>query len=193
MNPTQLARRLEKIRRDMLIYKEQWPRTTGKIALDWVHENFDKESYRHNVMIPWKKLKKSKDGKKLIRSGKLKASIKMRAFKAHFKIYTFNKYARVHNDGFKGTVQVRAHQRRKKLSGTIGDGISYGANSSIRSRKRLKDKAVYQTSEVQAHKRKMNVPRRQFMPSAARGSNMLVTEIKKKTEKDIQKILKQIR
>lgn len=57
MNPQQLAKKLEKQRRDLLINEEKWPREKGAEALRWVQQNFADESYMHNVQIPWKKLK----------------------------------------------------------------------------------------------------------------------------------------
>ena len=191
----QIAKRLEKVRRDLLTYKERWPRIMGKIALDWVNESFELQGYRDQILIPWQGRKnKKRQGRLLRASGKLQKSIRVRALNASFRLYTYSRYAKAHNDGFKGTVQVRAHQRRKKLIGVIqgldDKAYSYGSNMSIKSRRSLKEKPVHDVQQVKTHSRKMNIPRRQFMPSAKRGSALLLKEIKTNTQKDIKKILK---
>jgi phage gpG-like protein len=211
-NTNVIAKRLEKVRRDLLVYRQQWPAKAGSYALKWVQGNFELQGWRGNTLVPWARRKSRKQGVRgkfqgvlrdstksrlMEQSGKLKNSIKMLPMKEAAKIYTFCKYARAHNDGFKGTVQVRAFNRRKKLVGTIeglgGEKFNFGAASSLKTHRRVKDKPVFDKIPVKAHARHMNLPRRQFMPSAKRQSPMLNKEVRNMTQNDIQKILKTAR
>lgn len=195
-----LEKMLEKSRRDLQVYKAQWPTLSGNIALHWVQRNFEIQGYRNRTYIPWHATKKKATKKFggsgnniLYKSGKLYRSIKVQPLAAGFRLYTRNPYARIHNDGFKGTQTVRAHQRRKMLSGTIeGNGVTVlmGARRSIKTRRNLKPaKVVGNISTIKEFTRTMNMPRRQFMPSSQRGSEMLFKELREKTMKDVQKIL----
>lgn len=202
MSQGQLAKKLETIRRKMLIYKQEWPRRAGILALDIIDGNFRNEGYRDKVLISWRRTvsgKKVRFGQRsgiLNVTGKLRRDMGMAERKEAVRIYNRSKYARVHNEGFKGRVQVNSFVRRNKISGAVsykGKSYSYGANYSLRTRQALKPKAVTTNTQVKAHTREMNIPRRQFMPSETRGSYYLQNEVRLMTEKQLTNILKNIR
>lgn len=195
----QIAKKLEQVRRRMLVYKTEWPRRAGVKALEWIDGNFRAQGYRDKTLIPWRRTQAGQFvtfGTKssiLIKTGKLRRGNQMSVRKEAVRIFNNVKYASVHNEGFKGSVNVSAHVRRKKLEGFIEHGdkaYAYGANMSLKTRKSLKNKKVTQDTIVKVHTRKMDIARRQFMPSATRGSEMLMNEVRTMTQKDIQKILK---
>ncbi len=202
-SPGQVAKQLEQVRRKMLIYKTEWPRRAGVKALEFVDGNFRAQGYRDKTLIPWRYTvsgKFSRFGGRsegiLQQTGRLRRGMQMSPRKEAVRIFNAVKYARVHNEGFRGAVTVKAHTRRRKLSGTISGAnkeYAYGANMSLKTRRALKDKAVTMDSQVKQHTRQMDIRRRQFMPSASRGSQMLVQEIQQMTRKDIGNILKAVR
>lgn len=194
-NAKQIEAQLEKVRRRLLIYKNQWPTNAGGTALKFIDSNFSAQGWQGNTLVSWKR---TKSGKRkffgaqsqgiLINRGRLRGSFMLTPGNEQFKIFTRVKYAAAHNNGFKGTVNIPAHTRKVKLVGTI-NGVSIGANSSLKTKRPLKNKTVKTSTDVKAHKRKMNLPQRQFMPTEKRGSHILLTAIKNKTQAEIQRIL----
>lgn len=94
----------------------------------------------------------------LVKTGRLRRSIKIRS--ARFQkivIATDVAYAAAHNYGYKGTVSVRSHTRRR-----------YGREKEEYTTKTGKQstrqkKVVKSSYTVRQHTRKMNLPQRQFM------------------------------
>ncbi|MFN4249282.1 MAG: hypothetical protein ACK4EY_16260 [Flavipsychrobacter sp.] len=199
MNANQLAKKLEHARRKMLIYKTEWPRKAGVLALDYIDSNFRAQGYRDKTLVPWRRTqsgKRARFGTKsgiLIQSGRLRRDNGMQTGKEQVRIYNRSRYARVHNEGFRGKVTVRAHTRRRQINGSIQYNnmrYGYGANMSIKTRRALKNKRVTDNQYVKSHSRQMNIPQRQFMPNAKRGSFILNTDVRTMTNKDINNILK---
>lgn len=197
MNANQITKKLEQVRRKMLIYKQQWPTKAGGIALKFIDSNFSAQGWQGNTLVPWHRTQSGKRnvfgsrpaGKGILQNkGRLRASFRLTPRTEAFRIYSISKYAKVHNDGFKGTVAVPEHTRKIKQVGSIG-GFQYGANSSVKTRKALKPKKVTTTVKVKAHTKKMNIPRRQFAPGTSRGSAILMQQLRTQTMADINRIL----
>ena len=92
-------------------------------------------------------------GTLMVRSGELLNSIRVASVNPRRVVIAAGNskvpYARVHNEGFTGSVTVRPHSRRKKG----------------------------QVQQVRAHSRRMNVPRRQFLGRSAELENILKREV----------------
>lgn len=128
-------------------------------AVNWTKDNFDKQGFPGKTFEPWKQRANGKDpGRKILigpGSSRLKRSIRIVStgpLKASFG--TDTPYAAAHNNGFKGTVNVKSHQRNK--IGTIK--VSSGKTGKFNTKKTIVGKGT-----VKAHQRHMNLPRRRFI------------------------------
>jgi phage gpG-like protein len=139
------------------------------VALRFIDDNFRMQGWQNGALNPW--VKGGKDGTVLVKSGALKRSFNSEIKSGQVRIYTNVKYAAVHNEGFKGEVSVKAHKRSKfKKSGAKKKRVS--------------------TGEVQAHTRQMDIPQRQFAPTAGSESESLNTQVKNTIESHLKHILK---
>lgn len=197
-----IAKQLDRIRRRILVYETEWPRRAGLAALEFIDGNFKAQGYRDNTLIPWKRTAKGKRAKFgsgsniLIETGKLRRGMQMSPGKKQVRIFNRLKYAKAHNEGYKGEVTVRSHNRRYRHKGFVSFGkkeYPYGASYSLKTKNPLKAKKVTSDIPVKSHQRNVNIPRRQFMPSRLRGSRMLVEAIRKMTRGDIEKIMRSIK
>lgn len=90
------------------------PNKAAVIAVNFSKERFVKKNWLDNREHPWRKTKKRK-GSTLIKSGRLKRSIRKAHVGADYAIVgTDVPYARINNDGgtIEGTERVRTHERR---------------------------------------------------------------------------------
>ncbi len=161
------------------------------IAERFADDNFQGQAWQGTS--PWRKLKNgAKDnsfGRKsqgiLIGTGRLRRSV--RTVKTGRWAFTFASdapYAQAHNEGFTGNVSVRAHKREQK-------GIVSVA--SIKTKKSRNIETGIGTIDVQAHTRKMNLPARQFMPTARRESPVLDLQFQKMIETEFAKLQKKFK
>lgn len=156
-----------------------YPGMAGKKALRFIDDNFRNQSWEGQ---PWKKRKRGDSGRALlILRGILRRGNRMQAMPGAVKIFNDVAYAKAHNEGFRGSVNIHAHNRRlfRKYK-----------TSSIATRRTANKKQYAGDSNVKDHERMMNIPRRQFMPTAARPSATLNKEIQRQVTLDIYKILK---
>lgn len=126
-------------------------------ATEYFKERFDVKAFDGNPWVPAKRPKKS--GSLLVQSSNLVNSIKpIEANKERVVIATtgevVNKYARVHNEGFEGDVDVAPFTRMAKTR----DG-----------------KRVEQ--QVKVHTRHMRIPQRQFMGQAEELNERIRTRV----------------
>lgn len=153
--------------------------------------SFRNQGFINNILIPWRRTQKKKSiklgGKSrgiLISTSALVKSIRVELANAsEIKIVAGNervKYAKAHNEGFKGTVKVAAHMRKLYTKRKEGTGIY-----SIKT-KRERQQTVSQQSgnaQVKEHSRKMDLPKRQFMGQSAQLSrqidNIIIKELKR--------------
>lgn len=160
------------------------------VAERFADDNFQAQAWQGTS--PWKRLKNGSKtnqfGRKsqgiLIASGRLRRSI--RTVKTGRWAFTFASdvpYAKAHNEGFTGTVNIRAHKREQK-------GIVQIQN--INTKKTRKIKTGISTIEVKAHTRNMNLPARQFMPTARRGSPVLELQFKRMIDAEFIKLQKKL-
>lgn len=120
------------------------PHKAAVLAVNFSKERFIKKNWLDKTGVDWKKTKKRK-GSTLIKSGRLKRSIRKIHVGANYVIIgTDVPYARIHNDGgtIEGTAQVRTHQRR-----------AHTRKAYKRSKKRIKAGKV-RACTVKSHTRK---------------------------------------
>lgn len=127
---------------------DDMPRLIGNAAVSMVNQNFRDAGWRDGGLKPWKKTKRQ------MGKGKGSQYLPLHSSREHLSRSTQYKktgpgevtisnpvpYASVHNDGFEGNVNVKAHKR------TISKGKNKGDKYSVR-----------------AFSRRMYIPQRQFM------------------------------
>ncbi|MGQ0740204.1 MAG: phage virion morphogenesis protein [Bacteroidota bacterium] len=141
-----LQQKLQKAVRDL-------PAILVTEAVAWTKDNFTRQGWPGNSFQRWKArspgTKRNRGRAILIDTGYLKRSIRKIAtgpLSATFG--TDAPYARAHNSGFRGTVNVKAH-RRVKMGMTV--------------RGMQKQKTVVGSGTVKAHQKRMNLPQRRFI------------------------------
>ncbi|MFK5855389.1 MAG: phage virion morphogenesis protein [Bacteroidota bacterium] len=91
----------------------------------------------------------------LVRTGKLRNSIKVKSASANHVIIGSNiSYASAHNFGFKGNVRVKQHTR--KIRGRV-------TTQNIETRRKSSRMVTTGSATVKSYTRKANIPQRQFM------------------------------
>lgn len=99
-------------------FRRELPDDISTMAENDFKENFERQGYinKNGVLIPWRKIKAVKKKKKgiLIQTGKLKRSLRKAPTYDAARVVTNVDYAEAHNEGFKGTVQIKAHKRKGK-------------------------------------------------------------------------------
>lgn len=154
------------------------PQKAAVIAKNFSTERFIKKNWIDKSVVPWKKTKK-RNGSTLIKSARLKRSIRKIHIGANYVIIgTDIPYARIHNDGgtIEGTAQVCTHERR-----------AHTRKAYKRSKKRIKAGKV-RACIVKSHKRKYKRTfiQRQFIGQSQYLTNQLSDMIKTEIQKAIQ-------
>jgi phage gpG-like protein len=129
-------------------------------AVNWTKENFSRQGFPGQSFNSWppraSNAIRNKGRALLVNTGRLKRSIRIISTgPLQAKFGTDVPYAAAHNNGFKGTVNVKAHQRNK-----IGNiRVSTGKTGQPFKNK----KTITGVSNIKAHQRHMNLPRRRFI------------------------------
>lgn len=135
----------------------------GVIAIRFSKDRFVHKNWLDKTRKPWQKRERHDRGSLMIRTGRLKRSIrKVREGAFYVVIGTDVPYAQIHNEGgqIKKNVRVRAHRRRTKR-GMV---------------------------PVEAHQRKMNLkmPKRQFLGDSAFLSKYISRHMMQEVEKRLK-------
>jgi phage gpG-like protein len=138
---------------------ERFPRRAAAVALEFTDKRFREKNWIDKSTKPWKRRKPVKGESRkrsgrgiLVDSGRLKNSPRtISVTSKSATIGTDVPYAQVHNEGYKGTVNVPSHTR-----GPVR------VRSHRRDGKRIKAH-TRDAHQVQSFSRKMNMPQRQFM------------------------------
>lgn len=144
---------------------DKFPVLAASTAENFFHDSFNQQGWSGVTQEPWKKRKTDKNkhdsGRAILtKTGRLNRSI--RRFKADWNgiiVGTNEPYAGIHNDGFRGTEQVKQHFRiatRKVSTRYLKNGRASRAKNAF---KRIKSTG----HEVKSHSRQMNMPRRRFI------------------------------
>lgn len=185
MNPqefeTELNRKANELKNYMLV---GFPAKAGKIAVRFVNGNFRAGGFQGTSFKKWKP--NTKGTTTLIKTGKLRAATYYTVQPGQITIKNSMPYAKVHNEGFKGSISVKAHSRNKYSKTKVGTG------KFTRTGKERTRTMTVKTGEkaIKAHTRKVNIPQRQFIPTAASPSPVLNNAILREAAKDINNIMK---
>lgn len=164
------------------------PMGLSVIAQDEFRENFRRGGYinRGGVLIRWRKRKverKKRDNGRgiLVRTGKLMRGNRAAPKPMVARVVNSVPYAHVHNEGFQGTVQVKAHTRNLYTRKREGTGIH-----NIKTQKERLKTITRKSGEAQvkAHSRKVMIPKRPFM----KNSPIIDKKIDKHIERELDKI-----
>ncbi len=140
------------------------PGMLGNIAVNFFLDRFKYQNWLGSSTDPWRQRKASGGRNKgraiLVQSGRLRRSIRITRITGLVTyIGTDVPYARAHNQGFRGTVAVKAFTRNKYTKHKIGTG-----KLTKKGKERMKTvQRIGGATQVKAHSRNMNLPRRQFM------------------------------
>lgn len=144
------------------------PIKVGDTAVLFSKQRFKEQSWVDNSTQPWKArkagAKRNRGRALLVDKGRLRRSIRViRTTGDSVTIGSDVPYAQAHNDGFKGIVQVKAHKRTKWKKSKVESGtLTKKGNKSMKTVTTANGE--YQ---VEAHSKKMNMPRRRFMGKSA--------------------------
>ncbi len=171
MNAEEIRVSIENVEREIKKQiMDDMPRLIGNAAVSMVNQNFRDAGWRDGGLKPWKKTKRQ------MGKGKGSQYLPLHSSREHLSRSTQYKktgpgevtisnpvpYASVHNDGFEGNVNVKAHKR------TISKGKNKGDKYSVR-----------------AFSRRMYIPQRQFM-GESRELNEKIENIIRNTFKNIK-------
>ncbi|MDR1865978.1 MAG: phage virion morphogenesis protein [Bacteroidales bacterium] len=146
---------------------DKLPAKVATAAVNFSKSRFVKQNWHDQSPEPWEKRRRDRRGGKkrqkgavLVDSGRLKRSIRIVSISRERVVTgTDVPYARIHNDGLDGAVQVRKHNRRSRKGNVYG---------------------------VKAHTRKVKMPRRRFLGDSAELArqleNLMADEIKNAIE-----------
>jgi phage gpG-like protein len=161
----------------------QFPTKAANIALRFIDGNFRAQGYQGTSFNRWKKNKKGTTT--LVSSGALRAATSYSVQPGQATIFNRMQYAKVHNEGFKGTVTVKAHTRNRYSKTRVGTGKLTKSG-----KERMQTvTAKSGESKVKSHSRMMDMPQRQFMPITSSDSPVLNKALERDITKDLYKIL----
>lgn len=133
-------------------FKDSLGQVAGNLAYQMTMRNFEVEAFlgRKPARWPARKLDDKRRGQRalLVKSGRLRRSIRVVPRYMAFSLSSDVPYAQVHNEGYSGMVGVPAHTRKQRV-------FQKGKH-----RKLTKHKVEV---NVKGHQRKMVIPKRQFM------------------------------
>ena len=147
--------------KDVLQYA---PGMLGNDAVNFFLDNFKRQGWQGSTIEPWRKRRNNKGRNSgraiLIDSGRLRRSIRITGISAGtVTIGTDVPYAKAHNEGFRGVVNVSAFSRNrytkeKQLTGRF----------TKKGKERTKTvQKIGSSHMVKAHTRRVNIVKRQFM------------------------------
>lgn len=184
MNPQQFQQELAKKQSQLKSYvNNQFPANAGKIAVRFINGNFRAQGWQGSIFQKWKPNRRK--GTILVKTGRGRRGTSYNTQPAQVRVYNDVDYMAVHNSGFKGTVQVRAHRRRVMGKQKVGTGLF-----SIKTQKERKKtiSTVKTVGTVQAHSRKMNIPKRKFMPTSLQDSPVLANALRRELTRNLNQI-----
>jgi len=166
------------------------PRKVGAQAVVFYKRRFIEQAWADNATEPWQKRKpgaKRNTGRGILMdTGRLRRSIRVISTTHNsVTIGTDAPYAKAHNEGFRGSVQVPEHIRNRYQKVKYGTGI-YSIKSRKERQRTVKEKVEGGEIKVKAHMKRMNLPKRQFMGNSA----VLNDQIKRLVLAEINKALR---
>lgn len=162
------------------------PKMASAKILRFIDGNFRAQGWQGKTFKPWRPNKRK--GTILIKKGHLRRSFKSTPInEGMVRTWSSSRYAKIHNNGFNGTINIPAHERRKLTVAKIETGKYTKAGKE-------RQKTVHNvtgTTTVRSHTRRVNVARRQMMPTSTTDSPVLMSAIKREIAKTIKHIFSQ--
>lgn len=163
------------------------PGMLGNVAVNFFLDRFRYQDWMGASTEPWRQ-RRAKNGRNkgraiLVQSGRLRRSIRItRISGLTVTIGSDVPYARAHNEGFRGTVSVKAHRRNKYGKEKVGSGKFTKAG-----KERMKTvQRKIGDGMVKAHTRRVNLPRRQFMGASPVLDKMLSRKLQAELMKGLR-------
>ena len=181
MTPEEFEKVLQTKAREVQNYaNNSFPSKAGDITLRFINGNFRAGGFQGATFKKWKKSK----GTTLVKTAALRSANYYTTQQGQSTLKNNMPYAKVHNEGFKGIVNIKAHSRNTYGKKKIGTGK---LNKSGLERTKT---VTYKTgqSSVKAHTRKVDIPQRQFMPIDKDDSPVLNNAIQREVTKDLKNI-----
>ncbi len=183
MTPEEFKKALLKNANEVEMYaKNKFPSIAGNITLRFVDGNFRAQGFQGSTFKKWKKSK----GTILIKSGRLRSATTYTTQVGQVTIKNNMPYAKIHNEGFNGTISIKAHTRNQYGKTKIGTGKF---TSKGKERTKIMTFKKGETM-VKAHTRRINLPQRQFIPTTKSPSSVLNKAINREITKDLIKLMK---
>lgn len=170
-NPADVVKALEA---KMKIALQTLPRVIGNEAVNFSKERFRNQNWWDKAAVPWMKRKagsKRNKGRAILRDkGALARSPRVVSATPRLVVLGSSlPYAKANNDGFNGTVRVKAHTRSRFSKQRVGSGKFTAAG-----KERMKTvSTITGTIRVRSHSKKMNLPQRRFMGNSAQLTSRL--------------------
>lgn len=185
MNPQDFPKVVQQKANELKAYAEnRFPTIAGNIALRFVNGNFRAQGFQGSSFKKWKSTKRG--GTILVKSGKLRAATYYTTQPGQAIIKNQMPYAKLHNEGFSGTVTVKSHTRNKYSKTKVGTG-----KFTSKGKERQKTMTMKSgQSTIKGHSRKVNILQRQFAPTASNPSPVMNRAIIREVAKDINLIMK---
>lgn len=185
MNPQDFEREVNKKASELKNYVlSVFPTRAGNIALRFIDGNFRAQGFQGTSFKKWKANKRN--GTILVKTGKLRAANSYTTQPSQVTIRNPMPYAKVHNEGYSGSITVKAHSRNKYKKAKVGTGKF---TKTGKERTRTMSMKTGQ-STIKAHTRKVNIPQRQFAPTESSPSPVLNNAILREVARDINTIMK---
>jgi phage gpG-like protein len=185
MTPEEYTKKLELKAKEIQNYaSNRFPTVAGNIALRFVNGNFRAGGFQGQSFDRWKKSNK-KRGSTLVDKGALRAANYYTTQPGQTTLKNNMPYAKAHNEGFEGTVTVKAHTRNKYGKKKTGTG------KFTKSGKERMQTVTFKSGsgQVKSHQRKMKIPKRQFMPTKENDSPVLNKAVQREVVRDIKQIM----
>lgn len=161
----------------------RFPTVAGNIALRFINGNFRAGGFQGQSFERWKKSNK-KSGTSLVDKGALRAANYYTTQPGQTTLKNNMPYAEVHNEGFEGTVKVKAHIRHKHRGDVLKQKYT---NKKGKTATRTIKLTVGEN--VKSHSRKMKIPKRQFMPTHENDSPVLNNAVQREVARDIKQLM----
>ena len=185
MSPEEFEKKMQEKAREVQNYaNNRYPSVAGNIALRFINGNFRAQGFQGQSFERWKKSSKSR-GTTLVDKGHLRAANYYTTQPGQTTLKNNMPYAKANNEGFEGTVTVKTHSRNRYSKTKVGTG---------KFTKKGKERMQTLTSKsgesnVKAHSRKVNIPKRQFMPTNENDSPVLNNAITREVARDINNLM----
>lgn len=184
MSPEEFEKNLLSKAKEIKNYANtRYPSVAGNIALRFINGNFRAQGFQGQTFERWQKSKK-KNGTTLVVTGALRAANHYTTQPGQTTLKNSMPYAKVHNEGFEGTVTIPAHTRHKHKGDILKEKYTNKKGKTATRKVKLTI-----AEKVKSHTRKMKIKKRQFMPTNGNDSPVLNNAITREVARDINKIM----